>query len=193
MLCMNTNSWLVREGNDFYGAYDAQEFAIANKDLVGVVPVPSLNLVFTEEEVQSTSENNYICTFCMCVSITDYIFICRDMWRPNMPRRRTCPSRICQGPSSDKCWELVTAFLLGEYLYLSISLTIWLTHSLTHYLTHSLCHYLTHSLSHSLSHSVFYYLTHSLCHYLTHLLIYSIISSGWPQMEWIVWLLWLSL
>ena len=38
-------------GNDFYGPYDAQEFAIKNSDLVGVKPVPSLNLVYTEEEV----------------------------------------------------------------------------------------------------------------------------------------------
>ena len=38
-------------GDDFYGAYDAQDFAKANSAAVGVTPVPSLNLVFTEEEV----------------------------------------------------------------------------------------------------------------------------------------------
>lgn len=38
-------------GDDFYGAYDAQDFAKANAEAVGVVPVPSLNLVYTEEEV----------------------------------------------------------------------------------------------------------------------------------------------
>merc|ERR1712037_734872 len=36
-------------GEDFYGAYDAQVFAISNKEKVGVTPVPSLNLVYTEE------------------------------------------------------------------------------------------------------------------------------------------------
>lgn len=41
------------DGNDFYGAYDAQEFAIANAKELGVTPVPSLNLVYTEEEVSS--------------------------------------------------------------------------------------------------------------------------------------------
>merc|ERR1712210_1827 len=35
-------------GEDFYGAYDAQVFAISNKEKVGVTPVPSLNLVYTE-------------------------------------------------------------------------------------------------------------------------------------------------
>ena len=39
------------DGKDFYGAYDAQEFAIANAKEVGVIPVPSLNLVYTAEEV----------------------------------------------------------------------------------------------------------------------------------------------
>lgn len=44
-------------GQDFYGAYEAQEFAIANQGLVGVTPVPSLNLVFTEEEGYVTAES----------------------------------------------------------------------------------------------------------------------------------------
>jgi len=44
------------DGEDFYGAYDAQEFAIANKDLVGVTPVPSLNLVYTAEEDYVTAD-----------------------------------------------------------------------------------------------------------------------------------------
>ena len=43
----------VITGEDFYGAYDAQDFAIANSEAVGVTPVPSLNLVYTEEEVRS--------------------------------------------------------------------------------------------------------------------------------------------
>lgn len=42
-----------RAGNDFYGAYDAQDFAISNAAAVGVTPVPSLNLVYTQEEVLS--------------------------------------------------------------------------------------------------------------------------------------------
>ena len=37
-------------GDDFYGAYDAQDFAIANAQALGVTPVPSLNLVYTDEE-----------------------------------------------------------------------------------------------------------------------------------------------
>ena len=43
---------LYVQGEDFYGAYDAQDFAIANKESLGVIPVPSLNLVYTEEEVR---------------------------------------------------------------------------------------------------------------------------------------------
>ena len=38
-------------GEDFYGAYDAQNFAIENSAALGVTPVPSLNLVYTAEEV----------------------------------------------------------------------------------------------------------------------------------------------
>lgn len=44
------------DGNDFYGAYDAQDFAIANSAAVGVTPVPSLNLVYTQEEEYVTAE-----------------------------------------------------------------------------------------------------------------------------------------
>jgi sulfate adenylyltransferase len=43
-------------GEDFYGAYDAQDFAIANSERLQVTPVPSLNLVFTEEEGYTTAE-----------------------------------------------------------------------------------------------------------------------------------------
>jgi sulfate adenylyltransferase len=43
-------------GDDYYGAYDAQDFAIANSEKLGVKPVPSLNLVFTEEEGYTTAE-----------------------------------------------------------------------------------------------------------------------------------------
>lgn len=43
-------------GDDFYGAYDAQDFAIANAKALGVTPVPSLNLVYTEEESYVTAD-----------------------------------------------------------------------------------------------------------------------------------------
>lgn len=43
-------------GDDYYGAYDAQNTAIENADKIGVVPVPSLNLVYTEEESYVTAE-----------------------------------------------------------------------------------------------------------------------------------------
>jgi sulfate adenylyltransferase len=43
-------------GEDFYGAYDAQDFAIANSERLGVIPVPSLNLVYTDEEGYVTAE-----------------------------------------------------------------------------------------------------------------------------------------
>ncbi|CAN0025453.1 unnamed protein product, partial [Ascophyllum nodosum] len=43
-------------GDDFYGAYDAQEFAAANSEELGVQVVPSLNLVFTEEEGYVTAD-----------------------------------------------------------------------------------------------------------------------------------------
>mmetsp|Transcript_19342 Transcript_19342/g.43699 ORF Transcript_19342/g.43699 Transcript_19342/m.43699 type:complete len:431 (+) Transcript_19342:87-1379(+) len=44
------------DGEDFYGAYDAQEFATANAAKIGVTPVPSLNLVYTEEEDYVTAD-----------------------------------------------------------------------------------------------------------------------------------------
>lgn len=43
-------------GDDFYGAYDAQDFAKENAEKLGVTPVPSLNLVFTEEEGYVTAD-----------------------------------------------------------------------------------------------------------------------------------------
>lgn len=44
-------------GEDFYGAYDAQDFAIANSEKLNVIPVPSLNLVYTEEEGYTTADD----------------------------------------------------------------------------------------------------------------------------------------
>merc|ERR1712098_804455 len=43
-------------GEDFYGAYDAQEFAMAHQDELGVQVVPSLNLVYTDEEGYVTAD-----------------------------------------------------------------------------------------------------------------------------------------
>lgn len=39
-------------GDDFYGAYDAQDFAKEKGPTLGVTPVPSLNLVCAEEDEQ---------------------------------------------------------------------------------------------------------------------------------------------
>jgi sulfate adenylyltransferase len=44
-------------GEDFYGPYDAQEFAQKYADELGVQVVPSLNLVFTEEEGYVTADD----------------------------------------------------------------------------------------------------------------------------------------
>lgn len=44
------------DGEDFYGAYDAQDFAVANGPELGVQAVPSLNLVYTAEEGYVTAE-----------------------------------------------------------------------------------------------------------------------------------------
>ena len=44
-------------GEDYYGAYDAQDIAKANSERLGVQPVPSLNLVYTEEEGYTTDED----------------------------------------------------------------------------------------------------------------------------------------
>jgi sulfate adenylyltransferase len=44
------------DGEDFYGAYDAQELAKANADKLGISPLPSLNLVHTEEEDYVTAD-----------------------------------------------------------------------------------------------------------------------------------------
>merc|ERR1711988_240838 len=38
------------DGEDFYGAFEAQDFAKANSEELGVVPVPSLNLVCTGDD-----------------------------------------------------------------------------------------------------------------------------------------------
>lgn len=43
-------------GEDYYGAYDAQDFAMEKGPELGVTPVPSLNLVFTEEEGYVTAD-----------------------------------------------------------------------------------------------------------------------------------------
>lgn len=43
-------------GDDFYGAYEAQDMANASMEKLGVTPVPSLNLVYTEEEGYTTDE-----------------------------------------------------------------------------------------------------------------------------------------
>jgi len=43
-------------GDDFYGAYDAQDTANANCAELGMQTVPSLNLVYTEEEDYVTAD-----------------------------------------------------------------------------------------------------------------------------------------
>jgi sulfate adenylyltransferase len=43
-------------GDDFYGAYDAQDFAKKHGPELGVIPVPSLNLVYTDEKGYVTAE-----------------------------------------------------------------------------------------------------------------------------------------
>lgn len=43
-------------GEDYYGAYDAQDIAKKNAERLGVTPVPSLNLVYTEEKGYVTAE-----------------------------------------------------------------------------------------------------------------------------------------
>jgi len=44
------------DGEDFYGAYEAQEIGFAKSDALGVKPVPSLNLVYTEEADYVTAD-----------------------------------------------------------------------------------------------------------------------------------------
>jgi len=43
-------------GDDFYGAYEAQDFAFECSEKLGVKTVPSLNLVYTEEEGYVTAD-----------------------------------------------------------------------------------------------------------------------------------------
>jgi len=43
-------------GEDYYGAYDAQDFAKEKGPELGVTPVPSLNLVYTDEEGYVTAD-----------------------------------------------------------------------------------------------------------------------------------------
>jgi len=44
------------DGEDFYGAYDAQEFAVEHSEELGVKTVPSLNLVYTAEQEYITAD-----------------------------------------------------------------------------------------------------------------------------------------
>jgi len=44
------------DGEDFYGAYDAQDLAISLSEELGVKTVPSLNLVYTEEKDYVTAD-----------------------------------------------------------------------------------------------------------------------------------------
>jgi len=44
------------DGEDFYGAYDAQELAKEHAEELGVQTVPSLNVVYTEEEGYVTAD-----------------------------------------------------------------------------------------------------------------------------------------
>merc|ERR1712106_1195988 len=44
-------------GDDFYGAYEAQDLAKEMSEKLGVTPVPSLNLVYTEEEGYVTADD----------------------------------------------------------------------------------------------------------------------------------------
>merc|ERR1712166_1363482 len=43
-------------GDDFYGAYEAQDITNEMAERLGVTPVPSLNLVYTEEDGYCTDE-----------------------------------------------------------------------------------------------------------------------------------------
>lgn len=43
-------------GEDFYGAYEAQDIANEMSERLGVTPVPSLNLVYTDEKGYVTDE-----------------------------------------------------------------------------------------------------------------------------------------
>jgi sulfate adenylyltransferase len=43
-------------GEDYYGAYEAQDIANELSEKLGVTPVPSLNLVYTEEKGYMTDE-----------------------------------------------------------------------------------------------------------------------------------------
>merc|ERR1711924_4059 len=61
---------------DFYGAYDAQDFALENGPKMGMQAVPSLNLVYTDEEGYVT-------------------------WR--RPRRRSSRPSNCRARSSARC------------------------------------------------------------------------------------------
>jgi hypothetical protein len=48
-VCWRSSWWW---GQDFYGAFEAQDFAKANAEELGVTPVPSLNLVCVGDETE---------------------------------------------------------------------------------------------------------------------------------------------
>merc|ERR1712146_858251 len=74
------------DGEDFYGAYEAQEFAQAKSEELGVKCVPSLNLVYTEEKGYVTAdvakEENLTK---MSLSGTKFRKILRDPEAPEIP------------------------------------------------------------------------------------------------------------
>ena len=51
LILIKLNYYFSSLGEDFYGPYEAQEFALKHAAEIGVTPVPSLNLVYTAEEV----------------------------------------------------------------------------------------------------------------------------------------------
>merc|ERR1712146_732279 len=75
------------DGEDFYGPYDAQEFAKANGPKIGMTPLPSLNLVYTEEEDYTTA---------------DYA------------KEKGLTPNHCREPSFAKCCVQVTRFPIGS-------------------------------------------------------------------------------
>jgi len=46
-----------QDGEDFYGAYDAQELATKHSEELGIKTVPSLNLVYTQEQDYITADS----------------------------------------------------------------------------------------------------------------------------------------
>jgi hypothetical protein len=84
-------------GEDFYGMYDAQEFAIKHAPELGMQAVPSLDVVYTEEAGYVTAGGVRL-PLCYTVCAVDFTYVClaclrfdQTRWPEDNPRQPPPP------------------------------------------------------------------------------------------------------